>query len=221
MFLSRLMWNIYLAYHLRGESRFPFKPPEEIIRTQARRVQSIILHAYRTVPYYRDTLNRLGLRPGDFQNADDLARLPLLERDQLQRDPEYFLSTVQPPEKYLKVRSSGSTGEPRSVYHDTAALFQNAAHSAREHPILAKLLGKSIGYRASIITSPNSTYRDVRAHCEERSFLPRGIGVERQYLCFADPPEKNIDLLNQFKPDLLHSYGSYLELLFPYLRARR
>ena len=34
-----------------------------------------------------------------------------------------------------------------------------------------------------------------------------------------DPPEKNIPLINAFKPDVIHSYGSYLEVLFARLLA--
>jgi phenylacetate-CoA ligase len=219
MILSRLMWNVYLAYHLRGQSGFPFKPLEEIKRTQAKRLQSMISHAYSTVPYYRETMKRLGLRPDDLRTPEDLERLPLLERDQLQRDPEYFLSRLKKPDSCLKLRSSGSTGNPRTIYHDAAALFQNAAHSAREHSIIGPILGKSIGYRASIITSPNSSAREVLSYTQKRGFFPSGIRIERQSLWLADPPEKNISLMDRFKPDILHTYGSYLEMLFPYLHA--
>jgi hypothetical protein len=76
MILSRLMWNGYLAYHLYGQNRFPFQPPDMIKRVQMRRVRNMVLHAYRTVPYYRETMDRLGLTADHFHTADDLARLP-------------------------------------------------------------------------------------------------------------------------------------------------
>jgi hypothetical protein len=49
MWLNRLRWTAYLAYYLRGQARFPFKSLDAIKRAQARRVQSIVFHAYRTV----------------------------------------------------------------------------------------------------------------------------------------------------------------------------
>ena len=52
----------------------------------------MVAHAYEHVPYYRETMRRLGLAPGDIAVGGDLAKLPLIEREQLQRDPEYFVS---------------------------------------------------------------------------------------------------------------------------------
>src|SRR6266487_2026842 len=122
MIMSRLMWNGYLAYHLYGQNRFPFQPLDVIKRIQRRRVRNMVLHAYRTVPYYRETMNRLGLTADHFHTADDLARLPLIERDRLQRDPEYFVSKSHRPDSCLKLRTGGSTGVPCTIYHDRAAL---------------------------------------------------------------------------------------------------
>ncbi|MGH7966110.1 MAG: hypothetical protein ACRERD_30535 [Candidatus Binatia bacterium] len=34
--------------------------------------------------------------PGNFRTAADLGKLPVIERDQLQQDPAYFVSTAQP-----------------------------------------------------------------------------------------------------------------------------
>ena len=56
-------------------------------------MRSIVRHAYSTVPYYRETMDRLGLTPADLGTAADLAKLPILEPWQLTRDPEYFVST--------------------------------------------------------------------------------------------------------------------------------
>ncbi len=218
MWLSRLMWSAYLAYHLRGQAQFPFKSLDTIKRTQARRVQCIVSHAYRTVPYYRETMNRLGLLPSDFQSADDLPKLPLLERYYLQRDPEYFVSTAQPLNRYLMLRSGGSTGTPCTVYHDTAALFQNAAHGERERSMIKELVGRSLGYRETVIGARLSTAQEVQELCQKNGFLPSGIRIHRQYLYILDPTERNITLLNEFRPDVIHStFGSYLEILFPYL----
>src|SRR5262249_12172531 len=128
-----------------------------------------------------------------------------------------FVSTFRPLDHYLKLKSSGSTGEPHKIYHNTAALFQNSAHSARERSIMALFLGKSVGYRASIISTPTSALRNVLSFCQKRSFFPSRLRIERQFLLLTDPPEKNVPLLNEFRPDLLHAYGSYLEILFHYL----
>ena len=44
-------------------------------------------HAYRTVPHYRDMMDRLGIGPDSIGTPDELAQLPILEREALQQDP--------------------------------------------------------------------------------------------------------------------------------------
>ncbi len=151
--LNRLRGSAYLAYHARGQTRFPFQPIESIERAQTRRVRHMVSHAYRSVPYYRETMDRLGLRPTDLRTAADLARLPIIEPGQVQRDPEYFVSSAQPLDRYLKLRSGGSSGAPRTVYHDGAALLQNAAHGERNRSLLTPRSDRSLGYRVTVVYS--------------------------------------------------------------------
>jgi phenylacetate-CoA ligase len=219
MLLPRLAWNAYLAYHLRGQARLPFWKLEAIEHRQSRRLRSIVSHAYYSVPYYREVMDRLGLRPSDFQCAEDLSKLPLLEKTQLQSDPESFVSRVHPLNRCLKLRTGGSTGVPCTVYHDTAALFQNAAHGERERSMVTPLVGRSFGYRETVIGSPTTTDRVVQEFCQTRGFFPTMLGIKRQYLSLLEPPETNLALINEFQPDVIRSYGSYLEVLFPYIYA--
>lgn len=217
--LRRLRGSAYLAYHARGQARFPFRPIEAIERAQTRRVRRIVSHAYRTVPYYRETLDRLGLRPGDLGTAADLARLPLIEPGQVQRDPEYFVSSAQPLDRYLKLRSGGSSGAPRTVYHDAAALLQNAAHTERSRSLLTPLFDRSLGYRVTRFSPPFGSTLEVQRFCEEHTLMPVKARTQRQVLSVLDPPEQNLPLLNDFKPALVMGYGSYLDLLAAHLGA--
>jgi phenylacetate-CoA ligase len=216
---KRLCWTGYLAYHMRGQARYPFKPLAAIKRDQARRVRKMVAYAYRQVPYYRETMDRLGLRPSDFGSAEDLGKLPILERRELQRDPENFVSKAHPVERCLLVRSGGSTGEPKTVYRDLPSLLQTRAHDERMRPVIAKTMGRTVGYRKTDIGSPASSFSKGRQFCRARSLSPRRVSVQHQDLSLLDSPEENVHLLNQFKPDVLQTYGSYLELLFPYLYA--
>jgi phenylacetate-coenzyme A ligase PaaK-like adenylate-forming protein len=137
MFLNRLFGSLYMAYHRWGQDRYPFKPLAEIEVDRDRRVRRMVTYAYRYVPYYRAIIDRLGLRPDDFQTASDLSKLPILEREQLQRDPESLVSTEQPLSSYLAVRSSGSTGAPSSFYYDARTVLQDAAFGERARRIHA------------------------------------------------------------------------------------
>ncbi len=217
MVMTQLFWTFYSAYHLRGQAQRPFASLQALKRDQNRRLHSIIAHAFRYVPYYREIMGRFGLRPGDFLQVEDLEKLPILEPNQIQRDPEYFVSTRQPLHRYLRLRSGGSTGMPRTVYHDTRAVLQNAAHGERERSIVASLVGKWLGYREAIIVAPVSTNEKVPRFTEGLRLLPRGFRIERQFLSLLDEPARTVELLNRFQPDVVHSYGSYVGYLFSHL----
>lgn len=217
--LHRLYWSAYFSYHVHGQSSFPFRPLSKIHTIQNRRVQEIIRYAYTNVPYYRQTMDELGLRPSDFWTVDHLTKLPILERRKMQKDPARFISNKQSIGDYLELGSGGSTGEPLMVYHDTAAIFQNAAHGERERSILTAAIGKPWGYKETIISSPPTAAIKVRELVKNKALFPRGVGIERQYLSPHQKTEDNIDAINVFQPDVIHAYGSYLEVLFPYVQS--
>ncbi len=202
---------------MRGQARFPFLPREAIRRAQRARLGTMVRHAYQTVPYYRETMDRLGMRPDDVRDVEDLATLPIIERDALQRDPEYFVSRAHPLGDYLELRTSGSTGAPRSIFHDTASIFQNAAHGERERSIFTSLISRSTAYREAWLGVPNEQALRVQPFIRERLYIPPAIRVRRCYFNVFDPPATLVNQLNEFRPHLIHGSGASFEILFPYL----
>ncbi len=217
--VSRLSATAYMAYHLRGQAKYPFRPLARIKADQSRRVRSMVSYAYRYVPYYRETMDRLGLTPADLQCADDLAKLPLLRREQLQRDPEYYVSTAERVEQYLPHRSSGSMGLPCTLYRDKRSLSRDAAYAGRARAVYAPFVGRSMGYRKSAIFSASGVNAVTQMFYRDHTIIPPGVRLRRQQLSMHDPPETNVHLINEFKPDVIHSYGSCLAVLFAYVHA--
>ena len=214
---ERLRWTVYLAWHWRGQSRFPFRLESVIESAANRRVRRMIRYAYETVPYYREMMDRVKLRPGDIRNTADLARLPVIERIQLQQDPDYFRSTAIPHDQSLMTRSGGSTGAARTIWWDTAGMLQNAAHAERERSINAGLVGRFVNYRETVIGSPLFSDLDIQAIYRNNLLLPSRSRVQYQHLSILDSPARNVDLMNEFKPDVIRTYGSYLGRLFSYV----
>lgn len=217
--VRRVYLTAYLARQLRGQARFAFKAGLEVQRAQRRRLGQIIVHAYETVPYYRDTMRRLGLRPKDFQTSADLARLPIIEREALQRDPEYFVSRSQPIERYLRIRTGGSAGAPRQIFYDATSVIENGAYAERHRSIVRKLSGRHVRCREAVIESPFGTTRALHEYLARCVSIPPSLVTPRLYLSLFDPPDRNAALLNEFRPDVIDGYGSYLELLFPYIHS--
>jgi phenylacetate-CoA ligase len=216
---TRAVWSAYLALNAPVQARFPFRSSVAIDRAARRRVRRAAEHAYTHVPYYRETMDRLGFRPGDFRAAGDLARLPVIEREELQRDPEYFVSRARPIDTYVPLRSGGSSGAPVTVFHDPFALFQGACHGERARTVAVRLAGKRFRLRQMTVSSPLGSDQWTREAFERDSLIPRSIRVVEKQLSLLDPVAQNVRRIDEFRPDLLRSYGSYLEALFLHLRA--
>lgn len=212
--LTRAAWTVYAVVQAPRQRRFAFRSWKAIERAQRRRVRSAVAHAYQHVPYYRETMDRLGLGAADFAAAADLARLPLIERGQLQRDPEYFLSRARPVERYVKLATDGTTGAPVTVYHDPFALFQGAAHSERREAIVMKLAGRRFRLRRVFVGSPEGTAARTSQAFRRRSLIPAWVRYSDRHLSMEDPPARNAERISELAPDHVRGYGSYLEALF-------
>jgi phenylacetate-coenzyme A ligase PaaK-like adenylate-forming protein len=213
--LRRLRWSLYLAHRLFEGRRLNLYDSAAVQRRQQQNIQRIVRYAHDTVPYYKEAMRQRGLTPGDIGTAGDLAKLPILERADLQRDPEYFVSRAVRTGDCLALKSSGSSGAPKIIWHDPAAVFQSAAHGERDRAILTRTIGRWTGYRETVIVSPiDASQRAVQEFVKVNTWFPGKVRVQRQYLLLSDPPEKNLAAMNEFRPDLLYAYGSYIEMLY-------
>ena len=196
------------------ERRMPFQSEEVLERWQRRRLRRIVEHAYLHVPYYRETMRKLELTPGDFTGVGDLAQLPLIERDRLQRDPEYFISEDRPVLDCVTRRSGGSTRMPVSVLEDPRDVVAKAASMARIQPMIIRLSGRRWGRRVARIAPPMSSGERFRRAYQRnliRPFDPRTVPVD---LSMRKSVTENLAAINEFRPHVISAFGSYLEELF-------
>ncbi len=195
------------------EARFPFRSPEAIERAQRRRIAATVAHAHRHVPYYRETMRRLGIGPGEITTAAALAKLPLIHREQLQRDPEYFVSDAAPLDSHIDLRTGGSTGEPILFLRDVASALHRVLAFQRHEPTLRRLTGRRFRRRMVLIAPPSSSTASVNAATRSRLLHPGVHAVRRTFSVF-DPPERVAREIDRFRPDVITGYGSCIEALF-------
>jgi phenylacetate-CoA ligase len=215
----RLATSVSLAREERLQRRFPFAPPGAIEAAQRRRLRGAIAHAWEHVPYYRETMRRLGLAPSDISTASDLRKLPLIDRDELQRDPEYFLSRSQPREAYAGLHTGGTTGEPITVFWDRSAIMRSPAYGQRSRSVRRSLVPHRLRPRVAHIVSPLETARELRAAVGPGRLVPGRVRFNVLRLSMLDSPSANVPKLNAFRPDVIRSFGSYIEALFTYLSS--
>ncbi|MFH1681293.1 MAG: hypothetical protein ABIH26_11715 [Candidatus Eisenbacteria bacterium] len=95
-------------------------PPDALRALQWKRLRRILRHAYDRSPHYREKLDRSGVRPEEVRTPEDLARIPLLRREDL-RAPEKILARDFSLDRLPSSFSSGSTAVGTRTYFDPDA----------------------------------------------------------------------------------------------------
>jgi phenylacetate-CoA ligase len=81
-------------------------------RLQGERLGRLVDVLYRRVPFYREKIERSGVRPQDIQGIRDIGRLPLTTKDEMRDVYPYGLLSVDLKEIVEIHTSSGTTGKP-------------------------------------------------------------------------------------------------------------
>lgn len=96
---------------MRRGNDLEYAPWEEVKAYQDQALAKQVAYAYERSPFYRDLMRTKGLRPEDIQRVEDLQRLPLTGKPDLQQRNWDFCCV--PPEGIAEiVGTSGTTGEP-------------------------------------------------------------------------------------------------------------
>jgi len=170
--------------------------PARIRALQEEKLRRIVDHAYRTVPFYRRRLDGAGIVPDDIRSLDDLRRIPITTKTELQRaEFEEITSSRFSRKDLVPVLTSGSSGRPFTIYHDRHfihvrnALFLRALRAA----------GYRFGRKLMLVTMD----RDKSS----RSLLRwHNASIE-------DPPEKLLRDLRRSRPELIYSSVTPLRIL--------
>ena len=166
-FLSRRLF--YRAAHaFRGEQvqrcegeieRFYSESPRVRADIHWGKLSALLEFSYRHNRYYRDLLDRHGVRPEEIRQPDDLRKIPVLRKEDLQGAGERILSTGAP--RSYRRRTSGSTGIPLVLKKDRIASSYMAAltnhvygwYGIRVGDRQARIWGVPFGLRQRWVTS--------------------------------------------------------------------
>lgn len=214
---QRALWTGWAVGQALWQRRLPFRPASELERRQARRVRDAVAFAYQHVPHYREVMRRLGVTPADFLTAADLGRLPAIERQEVQRDPERFIARALPRERLVQLATDGTSGEPVSVFYDPFSLFQGAAHYQRSEAVALALTGHRLLLRRVFFGSNSGVVARTSTAVRARSMVPVQLRYRDLWLSTADNVADNVRRLCDHAPDVIHGYGSYLDVVLQHI----
>ena len=112
--------------------RIECAPREEMRALQTLRLITMVRRAYENVPFYREKLDAMGIKPADITSIDDIAKLPFTYKQDM-RDTYPFGLFAVPKEELVRIHaSSGTTGKMTVVgytQHDVDGWAECAARS--------------------------------------------------------------------------------------------
>jgi phenylacetate-CoA ligase len=219
--LNRLYWTAISAWHAQRDLRVPWWPLEKVLLLQQRRLGAMVRFAYGHVPFYREEMRKLGLRPEDIRTADDLALLPILTKQEVGARPERFRAPQSVLRAALRIQSSGTSGHAKYIDYDARALFLSLAAGQRMRAVMAPFVGANLGYREAAIARSGSVSTQLREFYERHSWTPRRVDLSRLILSPADPFEVLLARVNDFRPDVLRGYGSHLGAFLRWIHMRQ
>ncbi|MCW3975377.1 MAG: hypothetical protein NWE86_03945 [Candidatus Bathyarchaeota archaeon] len=215
MFSPLIVWNI------RKLRKIPFLPFYEIKKEQERRLRDIMAYAYNHVPHYRRTLKSFGLKPENFKKIEDLRKLPIISKADIQKKPNDFISQSQSKDLFW-VKTSGSTGQPTKILWSKNFLAASIGLGQRFRDAYASVLKSNripkkarISYLGSGSDTLDKYYR------QEIWALKYTYYKNLKLFSIFDPPEKNYILLKEFNPQIIAGHGSYIGLLFTYMAQNK
>jgi phenylacetate-CoA ligase len=120
-------WLLALTMRARGSQALrvleqiapaPFADPQQEQARQWRRLQALLEHAEKHVPYYREMFRSAGLTSTDIRSPRDFAALPVLTKDIVRARLRDLVRDDVPRDRLYVHHSGGSTGVPLSFYRD-------------------------------------------------------------------------------------------------------
>lgn len=90
--------------------------PERKLEWMLGRLRQTARRAYLETRYYRELFDGIGFDPQADFSFEDFARLPVLEREDVQRAGNELISTAVPPGQLRKDATGGATGTPTEVW---------------------------------------------------------------------------------------------------------
>ncbi len=173
---------------------------DELQSLQLQRLKATLQHAYTNVPHYRKSFDDQGIQPDDLKTLSDLSKFPFTTKADLRANYPFGMFAV-PREQVVRIHaSSGTTGKPTVV-----------GYTQEDIDTWASLVARSIrasGGRAGDIVHVAYGY----------GLFTGGLGAHygaEKLGCTVIPmsggqTEKQVQLINDFKPDIIMVTPSYM-----------
>lgn len=201
---------------LREFERTQYFSKDQLTALSRERLQRLLKHAYERCEFYRERMNRIGLRPEDVRDVADLRVLPPLEKKDLQNDGERMIAAGWPREDLLPNQTGGSTGTPVKYFASNDRRRSRAAALIRHN----RWAGWDVGDRVAVLwgASRDAPRQDWRARLRRR-VLRQPLWLDTAHVTEQRLVEFHQELL-RYRPRIIQAYARSALLVAQFLEAR-
>lgn len=220
-------WKFRAGVHASNRGIFGALVESEFVSSEIRRknqeqyLAQFIRFAVTSTTYYREMFQRLGLKPEDIKSAEDLVKIPLLLKSDIQESPEKFIPEKLPRGEKAAgwSNSSGSTGPPLRVFRSMRSRKMEMAMLQRQFRWYRLDPRESQAWirRPDFLPVPPNNHQ---IRLGETLYKPTWPGLgdifnTGPYIAFSltNPVEKKIEWLKFYNPGSLRTVSSELERL--------
>lgn len=190
---------------------------EQKTKWMLERLRFLVRRAYRETAFYRDLFDDLGFDPNRDFSFDDYARIPPLDREDIQREGQRLVSKAFAPGQLKRDATGGSSGTPTEIWMGPEEIAWR--ESAGEY--FLKRLGLPLGTRVGFFWGH---HLDVTATDSFRARVHQFINNSKMFNCFRLSPEVFENYHQEFerwKPTYIVAYAAALGHLAEYILERK
>jgi phenylacetate-CoA ligase len=171
---------------------------------QIKKLRAIIKYADSYVPFYHRKFKSARIDPGQIRSIEDLEKIPLTSRSEVQAaSSREVVASIFDPDRLVKRRTSGSIGQPLTVFVDReTARFEDALWLRAMFENGFRLRDKLV-----VIHDPAGKFLDYGKWLKNL-----GI-IGREYISILEDARLQLALLKKNEPDVIKSYPSALAII--------
>ncbi len=191
-------------------------PEDRLKEWQLDRLKKLLIHAYETVPFYRERFRKAEFDPYSFKDFSKLEQIPVLTKKEIQLNREKLISSAFKRRELIEDMTGGSTGAPVHYFYDPLRRDLKFSSTVRHNRWAGYDLGTPVGviwgHREDLAKSNRVKLKDhLRNELLERAYYldTSSISVEKM--------EEFVRLLKKKKIKVLLAYANSMFLFGKYV----
>jgi phenylacetate-CoA ligase len=189
---------------------------EELQKYQWNKLQKLIRHSAKTVPYYRRLYAEIGLDPESF-TPEDFRRIPVMEKEIFKENEQDIVSSDYGNDELIRLRTGSSTGSPLWFYScKQTQAFQNGAKLRCRRWWAIEPGDMMFEFWASPIElSKRGKITVVKDQLLLNHFMLSALNMTPEVMT------EYVNLMNKKKPRVIVGYPSAMNMLAQHIRSEK